>query len=75
MSVSWLYQQREAFQQFVPCRFVQLITISSSFQRVPNLQDIATWIGNRPKDKQVKSFQFGDEYRPCPLEKVSRDIL
>ncbi|CAO1612690.1 unnamed protein product [Parajaminaea phylloscopi] len=43
---------------------------------VPNIEDVAQWIGRACTDRRgptpdlpAHTFAFGEEYRPCPLEK------
>ncbi|EPQ57931.1 P-loop containing nucleoside triphosphate hydrolase protein [Gloeophyllum trabeum ATCC 11539] len=36
---------------------------------VPNIGDIASWVGSRNKTGPAKIFQFGEEFRPCKLTK------
>ncbi|KAG7092807.1 hypothetical protein E1B28_009123 [Marasmius oreades] len=44
---------------------VRFIVVSAT---VPNIQDIASWIGsNRVGGKGAKVFEFGEEFRPCKL--------
>lgn len=54
-------------------RNVRFIAVSAT---VPNLEDVAAWIGpyaspnaSHPAKKSAEIFQFGDAYRPCPLQK------
>ncbi|KWU46356.1 P-loop containing nucleoside triphosphate hydrolase protein, partial [Rhodotorula sp. JG-1b] len=38
---------------------------------VPNIADVAEWLGSdSADDKPAKVFQFGDDFRPCKLQKV-----
>ncbi|BGP46261.1 ATP-dependent DNA helicase MER3 [Rhodotorula kratochvilovae] len=41
---------------------------------VPNIHDVAEWLGTgavgEPEHEPAKVFQFGDEFRPCKLQKV-----
>ncbi|KAJ6618834.1 Sec63 Brl domain-containing protein [Mycena sp. CBHHK59/15] len=34
---------------------------------VPNIQDIAHWIGNKGRDSGAAVFEFGEDFRPCKL--------
>ncbi|KAG6860959.1 hypothetical protein C0995_005623 [Termitomyces sp. Mi166 len=44
---------------------VRLLFVSAT---VPNIQDIAAWIGSsRQPDIPAKVFEFGEEFRPCKL--------
>lgn len=55
---------------------VRFVAVSAT---VPNLADVAAWIGPnlslQRRDRALSNkqsaevFQFGDEYRPCPLQK------
>ncbi|EAU88744.2 ATP-dependent DNA helicase MER3 [Coprinopsis cinerea okayama7 len=36
---------------------------------VPNIEDIAAWIGNSKKSGPARVLKFGEEYRPCKLAK------
>ncbi|SNX84863.1 related to HFM1 - DNA/RNA helicase [Melanopsichium pennsylvanicum] len=57
-------------------RNVRFVAVSAT---VPNLEDVGKWIGPNPSlltagaPKSAKAtaeiFQFGDAYRPCPLQK------
>ncbi|KAK4058700.1 ATP-dependent DNA helicase MER3 [Microbotryomycetes sp. JL221] len=38
---------------------------------VPNIADVAEWLGEHPESSSpAKTFSFGDEFRPCLLEKI-----
>ncbi|GAA6006352.1 hypothetical protein JCM11491_004924 [Sporobolomyces phaffii] len=37
---------------------------------VPNIQDVADWLRNTHDDEPATVFEFGDEFRPCPLQKI-----
>ncbi|GAA6048956.1 hypothetical protein JCM3770_007137 [Rhodotorula araucariae] len=41
---------------------------------VPNIHDVAEWLGTgpvgEPEHEPAKVFQFGDEFRPCKLQKI-----
>ncbi|KAJ7085715.1 Sec63 Brl domain-containing protein [Mycena belliarum] len=43
---------------------VRFVLVSAT---VPNIQDIASWIGNKRRDNAATVFQFGEEFRPCKL--------
>ncbi|KAJ7137709.1 P-loop containing nucleoside triphosphate hydrolase protein [Mycena epipterygia] len=43
---------------------VRFVLVSAT---VPNIQDIAFWIGNKRRDHAATVFQFGEEFRPCKL--------
>ncbi|KAJ6490475.1 hypothetical protein DFH09DRAFT_1003499 [Mycena vulgaris] len=43
---------------------VRFILVSAT---VPNIEDIALWIGNKRRDDAATVFQFGEEFRPCKL--------
>nr|DBA11289.1 TPA_inf: MER3 [Testicularia cyperi] len=56
---------------------VRFVAVSAT---VPNLDDVASWIGRATRGKtaavtdsseegRAKTFQFGEAYRPCPLDK------
>ncbi|TKY85335.1 hypothetical protein EX895_005497 [Sporisorium graminicola] len=52
---------------------VRFVAVSAT---VPNLEDVATWIGPNPNVQRpgtlppsAEIFQFDDTYRPCPLQK------
>ncbi|ETW86191.1 hypothetical protein HETIRDRAFT_235038, partial [Heterobasidion irregulare TC 32-1] len=45
---------------------VRFICVSAT---VPNIEDIASWIGDQNSSKQARIFQFGEEFRPCQLER------
>ncbi|KAJ6531293.1 hypothetical protein B0H19DRAFT_1242397 [Mycena capillaripes] len=34
---------------------------------VPNIQDIAAWIGNKRRDSAATVFEFNENFRPCKL--------
>ncbi|KAJ7685543.1 P-loop containing nucleoside triphosphate hydrolase protein [Mycena polygramma] len=34
---------------------------------VPNIKDIAAWIGNKRRDDAATIFEFGEDFRPCKL--------
>ncbi|KAL4067802.1 DEAD-domain-containing protein [Scleroderma citrinum] len=36
---------------------------------VPNIEDIANWIGSNEGNSPATVFQFGEEFRPCQLQK------
>ncbi|GAA5900381.1 DNA helicase [Sporobolomyces salmoneus] len=37
---------------------------------VPNIKDVADWLSNVSDQQPAKVFEFGDEFRPCPLQKI-----
>ncbi|KAJ7047198.1 P-loop containing nucleoside triphosphate hydrolase protein [Mycena alexandri] len=43
---------------------VRFVLVSAT---VPNIQDIAAWIGNKRREDAAMVFQFGEEFRPCKL--------
>ncbi|KAJ7074112.1 hypothetical protein C8F01DRAFT_1360827 [Mycena amicta] len=43
---------------------VRFLLVSAT---VPNIQDIASWIGNQRRDGPASVFEFGEEFRPCKL--------
>ncbi|KAJ7709458.1 hypothetical protein B0H17DRAFT_1190666 [Mycena rosella] len=43
---------------------VRFVLVSAT---VPNIQDIAFWIGNKRRDDAATIFQFGEDFRPCKL--------
>ncbi|THH19463.1 hypothetical protein EW146_g1691 [Bondarzewia mesenterica] len=43
---------------------VRLICVSAT---VPNIDDVANWIGDRDSDAPAQVFVFGEEFRPCKL--------
>ncbi|KAJ7461495.1 Sec63 Brl domain-containing protein [Mycena latifolia] len=43
---------------------VRFVLVSAT---VPNIQDIASWIGNKRRDDAATVFKFGEEFRPCKL--------
>nr|WJN24856.1 meiosis specific DNA helicase [Pseudozyma thailandica] len=57
---------------------VRFVAVSAT---VPNLEDVALWIGSNsafqqlsrttqePNEQSAEMFQFGEAYRPCPLQK------
>ena len=55
---------------------VRFVAVSAT---VPNLKDVASWIGSnhnnsrtgflQPGESAAKMFHFDEEYRPCPLQK------
>ncbi|TFK54660.1 hypothetical protein OE88DRAFT_1731974 [Heliocybe sulcata] len=45
---------------------VRFVMVSAT---VPNIEDIAAWVGSRDKSGSAKVFQFGEEFRPCKLTK------
>lgn len=47
---------------------VRFLLVSAT---VPNVEDIANWIGSSDgADHPATIFQFGEEFRPCKLSKV-----
>ncbi|PBK78606.1 P-loop containing nucleoside triphosphate hydrolase protein [Armillaria solidipes] len=47
---------------------VRFILVSAT---VPNIQDIASWIGSARCDgSPAKVFEFGEDFRPCKLKRV-----
>ncbi|KAK0484062.1 Sec63 Brl domain-containing protein [Armillaria novae-zelandiae] len=47
---------------------VRFVLVSAT---VPNIQDIASWIGNARCDgSPAKIFEFGEDFRPCKLKRV-----
>ncbi|RPD80369.1 P-loop containing nucleoside triphosphate hydrolase protein [Lentinus tigrinus ALCF2SS1-7] len=47
-------------------RSVRFIVVSAT---VPNIQDVADWIGNPSRDGTAIVKEFGEEFRPCKLSK------
>ncbi|KZT27339.1 P-loop containing nucleoside triphosphate hydrolase protein [Neolentinus lepideus HHB14362 ss-1] len=45
---------------------VRFVMVSAT---VPNIEDIAGWVGSRDKSGSAKVFQFDEEFRPCKLTK------
>nr|WJN24852.1 meiosis specific DNA helicase [Farysia itapuensis] len=48
---------------------VRFVAVSAT---IPNLEDVARWIGRgggATSSEPAETFQFGDEYRPCKLER------
>ncbi|CAK5277542.1 unnamed protein product [Mycena citricolor] len=43
---------------------VRFVLVSAT---VPNIDDIAAWIGNSQRDAAAKVFEFGEQFRPCKL--------
>ncbi|KAI0310640.1 Sec63 Brl domain-containing protein, partial [Amylostereum chailletii] len=43
---------------------VRFVTVSAT---VPNINDIASWVGNKAGSGPAKVFEFGEDYRPCKL--------
>ncbi|KAJ7172122.1 Sec63 Brl domain-containing protein [Mycena filopes] len=43
---------------------VRFVLVSAT---VPNIEDIASWIGNKRREDPALVFQFGEEFRPCKL--------
>ncbi|KDQ33025.1 hypothetical protein PLEOSDRAFT_1073367 [Pleurotus ostreatus PC15] len=43
---------------------VRFLLVSAT---VPNIRDIASWIGNSRRDGPSLCFEFGEEFRPCKL--------
>ncbi|KAL1762083.1 P-loop containing nucleoside triphosphate hydrolase protein [Schizophyllum commune] len=44
---------------------VRFVMVSAT---VPNIQDIANWVGSaRNREQPAKVYEFGEEYRPCKL--------
>ncbi|KAF7322399.1 DEAD/DEAH-box DNA helicase [Mycena chlorophos] len=43
---------------------VRFLLVSAT---VPNIQDIAAWIGNKRRDGPAAVFEFGESFRPCKL--------
>ncbi|EJD02191.1 P-loop containing nucleoside triphosphate hydrolase protein [Fomitiporia mediterranea MF3/22] len=48
------------------CHNIRFILVSAT---VPNIQDVANWIGNPSIDLNAPAtvFEFGEEYRPCRI--------
>ncbi|KAH9928154.1 uncharacterized protein B0H18DRAFT_875089 [Fomitopsis serialis] len=46
---------------------VRFVVVSAT---VPNIEDVACWIGDGTLDGPATIMQFGEEYRPCKLTKV-----
>ncbi|KAK0463719.1 uncharacterized protein EV420DRAFT_1729062 [Desarmillaria tabescens] len=47
---------------------VRFVLVSAT---VPNIQDIASWIGSARRDgSSAKVFEFGEDFRPCKLKRV-----
>ncbi|PBK92990.1 P-loop containing nucleoside triphosphate hydrolase protein [Armillaria gallica] len=47
---------------------VRFVLVSAT---VPNIQDIASWIGSARCDgNSAKVFEFGEDFRPCKLKRV-----
>ncbi|PCH37704.1 nucleoside triphosphate hydrolase protein [Wolfiporia cocos MD-104 SS10] len=45
---------------------VRFIVVSAT---VPNIDDVASWLGNGTPDGSATVMQFGEDYRPCKLSK------
>ncbi|PCH39192.1 nucleoside triphosphate hydrolase protein, partial [Wolfiporia cocos MD-104 SS10] len=45
---------------------VRFIAMSAT---VPNIDDVASWLGNGTPDGSATVMQFGEDYRPCKLSK------
>ncbi|KAK7038046.1 ATP-dependent DNA helicase MER3 [Favolaschia claudopus] len=43
---------------------VRFVLVSAT---VPNIKDIASWIGNKRRDDAAVIFEFGEDFRPCKL--------
>ncbi|KAJ7827539.1 hypothetical protein B0H14DRAFT_2814688 [Mycena olivaceomarginata] len=43
---------------------VRFVLVSAT---VPNIKDIAAWIGNKRRDGASYRFRFGEDFRPCKL--------
>ncbi|GAA5826052.1 hypothetical protein JCM5353_004194 [Sporobolomyces roseus] len=37
---------------------------------VPNIKDVSEWLSNPDEGGPATIFEFGDEFRPCPLQKI-----
>ena len=44
--------------------FVRFLLVSAT---VPNIDDVAAWIGNGPHGGPATVMEFGEDYRPCKL--------
>ncbi|CCM03617.1 uncharacterized protein FIBRA_05759 [Fibroporia radiculosa] len=45
---------------------VRFVVVSAT---VPNIEDVASWIGNGTPEGSATVMQFGEEFRPCKLSK------
>ncbi|TFY75843.1 hypothetical protein EWM64_g8169 [Hericium alpestre] len=45
---------------------VRFVTVSAT---CPNIEDVASWIGNGNLGGQAKIFNFGEDFRPCKLQR------
>ncbi|KAA1469394.1 P-loop containing nucleoside triphosphate hydrolase protein [Dentipellis sp. KUC8613] len=45
---------------------VRFVTVSAT---VPNIDDVASWIGDSTSDEPALIFKFGEEFRPCQLKR------
>ncbi|OBZ69133.1 putative ATP-dependent DNA helicase HFM1 [Grifola frondosa] len=45
---------------------VRFVVVSAT---VPNIEDVANWIGDDTSDGSATVMQFGEEFRPCKLSK------
>ncbi|KZV62156.1 P-loop containing nucleoside triphosphate hydrolase protein [Peniophora sp. CONT] len=45
---------------------VRFLAVSAT---VPNVNDVASWVGAKTGDGPAEVFEFGDEFRPCKLER------
>ncbi|VDB82695.1 unnamed protein product [Peniophora sp. CBMAI 1063] len=45
---------------------VRFLAVSAT---VPNVNDVALWVGAKTGDGPAEVFEFGDEFRPCKLER------
>ncbi|KAJ8469377.1 hypothetical protein ONZ45_g16911 [Pleurotus djamor] len=43
---------------------VRFVLVSAT---VPNIQDIANWIGNEQRSGPARVYEFGEDFRPCKL--------
>ncbi|EGN95664.1 hypothetical protein SERLA73DRAFT_76746 [Serpula lacrymans var. lacrymans S7.3] len=52
---------------------VRFVLVSAT---VPNIEDVASWIGSLKSDCQpAKIYQFGEEFRPCKLSRFVYGVL
>ncbi|GAA5941043.1 DNA helicase [Sporobolomyces koalae] len=47
--------------------FTRFVAVSAT---VPNIKDVALWLSNPSDGEPAKVFEFGEEFRPCPLQKI-----
>ncbi|EPS99015.1 hypothetical protein FOMPIDRAFT_1031123 [Fomitopsis schrenkii] len=46
---------------------IRFVVVSAT---VPNIEDVASWIGDGTLNRSATIMQFGEEYRPCKLTKI-----